>query len=888
MRENLIKSDAEFNRILKNMRGVDFSGNKESVDKRYAYLENMYRDYSAGGGDLIESVPGFRMIHSGVQINGIHLQITQDGKRYLIINDGGELYRCSADKLDVPTRLGDDTLLDLDKKSYAFNFGGRLYVSDTYNFHAIEADGSISQVTDDAESAPYVPTVYMNGAEYEQRNLLSAMFYEKHYMETVANYTRGTSTLLFRIIDEKNRLCSVSGILDNPDVVHIPAQILLGDQKYSVVRVEMEAFSNKNRIRIVRIADSITTIGASAFYGCISLEMVLGGAGLTEIRRRAFANTPLESIYLSGAIKLIGDDAIPSEAVVEYELDMDSYKAVEGAPKENVLYGVVKDSLDIEIKIRSKVTSIDSVTLDGREISYNVMRDQDNFITGVWISYVDKSVWTGSTLSILCHADTLAEQPDGVGKSFIERTTKANKDFTRTLKRCSRSTVIDDRVFLWGNPDYPSVIFYSNREDGAAKGLYFGALNYIDEGVGAEVLSVLGFSGGVLVFSRGGNDGECIRLYTPEESTNDPNRVIFKISEAHRGNLPLGAAINHGNEALYVTKNGLSEIGERSLYRSGSIEVRSTAVTAMLARENLSKATLCHWCGYVVLSLDGRMYLADTRATANFGGGKEYEWFFLQGVGTYRNDSRVYRYATMAHHDYIVSDTPDAIVKEEVWSEGTDSGTVFFVNSEEGKIEVYPTEEYSGGDFYPAEITLGFDDRLIFSTGCGDVCVFNNDMRGVAPARIVADPDFDPVEYEKAMGKRIHPDFYAFYNHSPRYALVCAYDDCGVPHLKKSTVKRSLAVKLAILGGGRILCEVGCDGGGYHPVGSVDGVSDFSTLSFATSPFGDAGRLTVALPERERGWVEKSIALYSEDFRSPFGVYSIGYRYRISGRIKNS
>jgi hypothetical protein len=46
--------------------------------------------------------------------------------------------------------------------------------------------------------------------------------------------------------------------------------------------------------------------------------------------------------------------------------------------------------------------------------------------------------------------------------------------------------------------------------------------------------------------------------------------------------------------------------------------------------------------------------------------------------------------------------------------------------------------------------------------------------------------------------------------------------------------------------------------------------------------------MTAALPERERGWVEKSIALYSEDFRSPFGVYSIGYRYRISGRIKNS
>ena len=889
MRENLIKSDAEFNRILENMRGVDFSGNKKSVDKRYSYLENMYRDYSAGGGDLIESVPGFRRIHSGSRINGLHLQITKDGRRYLVINDGGELYRCSADTLDEAAWLGDDALLDFSKKSHAFNFGGRLYIGDTYNFHAAEADGSISLVEDDADCAPYVPTVYMNRAKHEQRNLLSAMFYEKHYIENVESFVRGTPALLYRITNARDRLCTVCGIRDNPDAVHIPSRILLGEEEYTVVGIDISAFNGKNRIKTVRIADSVTTIGTSAFQGCTSLETVFCGTGVTEIRRHAFSNTSLKNIYLSGAIKRISQNAIPAEATVQYELDADSYDLIEGAPENTVLYGVMFDYPDLGIKIRSKVNRVDAVTLDGRELSYTVLRDQDNFVTEIQVSHIDKSMWIGGTLSILCLADTMAEQPDSDEKSFIGRTAKAKKDFTRTIKRCTHSTVIDGRAFLWGNPDHPGVIFYSHREDSTTKGLYFGVLDYIDEGAGAEILSVLGFSNGILVFSRGGSDGECIRLYTPEEDADDPNRTIFKISEAHRDNFPLGAAINQGTEALYVTKDSLSAIGERSLYRSGSIETRSTAVAAMLAREDLSKAALCRWCGYVVLSLEGRMYLADTRATANFGGGKEYEWFFLRGVGTYRNDKRVYRYSGTAHDGYLLSKTPDAIVTDEVWSEGDGrGGTIYFVNGEEGKIEVYPTEEYSGGNFYPAEITLGFDDRLIFSTGCGDVCVFNNDMRGVAPERISSDPDFDPAEYEKAMGKRIHPDFYAFYNHSPRYALVCAYDDCGVPHLKKSTVKRSLAVKLAILGGGQILCEVDCDGGGYHPVGSVDGVSDFSTLSFATSPFGDAARLTVALPERERGWVEKSIALYSEDFRSPFGVYSIGYRYRISGRIKNS
>ena len=88
METNLIKSDREYNRILENMRGVDFSGKAGAKKGRYAYLENMYRDYTAGKGGLIESVPGFRRIYSGSSINGLHLQTTADGERYVIIHDG--------------------------------------------------------------------------------------------------------------------------------------------------------------------------------------------------------------------------------------------------------------------------------------------------------------------------------------------------------------------------------------------------------------------------------------------------------------------------------------------------------------------------------------------------------------------------------------------------------------------------------------------------------------------------------------------------------------------------------------------------------------------------------------------------------------------------------
>ena len=169
------------------------------------------------------------------------------------------------------------------------------------------------------------------------------------------------------------------------------------------------------------------------------------------------------------------------------------------------------------------------------------------------------------------------------------------------------------------------------------------------------------------------------------------------------------------------------------------------------------------------------------------------------------------------------------------------------------------------------------------------VCVFNTDMRGVPPEQVSSSPDFDAEEYARTMGNRIHPYFYDFALHAPRYALITAADDCGIPHLRKSTVRRSLILKLATFLGGRVHCEVGCDGRGFKRVASVDsGRADISSLSFMSSTFDSGDSVSIAMPEGERGWVEKSIALHANDFRSPIGVYSISYRYKISGRIKNS
>ena len=93
----------EYSRCYTDMRGVDFTGDGGTVSpSRFAYLENMYRDYDGEGAGLTESVPGYRSLVSlGAPLYSIHRQKTKDGD-ILILHAGTSLYRLPVSQRDTP------------------------------------------------------------------------------------------------------------------------------------------------------------------------------------------------------------------------------------------------------------------------------------------------------------------------------------------------------------------------------------------------------------------------------------------------------------------------------------------------------------------------------------------------------------------------------------------------------------------------------------------------------------------------------------------------------------------------------------------------------------------------------------------------------------------
>ena len=156
------------------------------------------------------------------------------------------------------------------------------------------------------------------------------------------------------------------------------------------------------------------------------------------------------------------------------------------------------------------------------------------------------------------------------------------------------------------------------------------------------------------------------------------------------------------------------------------------------------------------------------------------------------------------------------------------------------------------------------------------------------PKRLLNDPDFDVSEYKREHGRRIHRDFYTFDGHAVKYAVKTAFDDCGIPHATKSTSKHSLCLKLKSYGGSEITVAVYTDKGEYlEPTSVPSGEIDFSDMDFARISLSTEDYFTLPIAEKVKNWIEKQIAIYSESFASPIGIYSITYRYSPTGRIKN-
>ena len=893
-----LSTGREYHRIYRDMQGVDLSGGQNAAGVRFAFLQNMYRDWEGDGDGGVESVPGFRRLLSlSKPVRRFFTQRTEDGE-YLIFHAGDTLYRLPLAGRDDPSTL--QTLRVVGNTvGCGFCNGDTFYYLSGGHITVVGPGGLAAEVGDALAAKPYVPLTRRNGTPCEQRNLLSLGFREETDIATRIPFSYGTPGLAYSLdptATDASVLLSGRGTATEAEI-HVPAYVRFHGVLHRVGGIAPGAFARDAVITSLTVAEGgVSVIGEDAFRECAALTQVVLGDGVSGIGVNAFYSCRLlEGFYFTPSCRTVGNNALglcPMLTTLHYAGTDSEFSAFDEGSYFRNLYTIEASSPYPTVKlcfpVYSAAASVSKVNVGGSNRAFTCETEGD-FVTAVVVTLPQETDLQNTTLTL---TGTLTE-----GK---ERTTAETPDFftrfpgtsgTAAVAGCTVAEVFDGRVFLSGNPALPGVVFYSqDARTGGNCPTYFGIYNYFQDGIGhIGVRDMLAAGAALMVFKDGDDGGGSIFYHTAKSTDSALIPKIYPTLYVHVGLPALGPAVTFFDDPLFLSAEGVTALEKPSVSTERRAVVRSSRIAERLLSEDLRHADVAVAGGYLAVLCGGRIYLADGRRICRQENGElGYEWYLLDGVGTCTGDTRVYRYASVAPPGYEVAPVTDIPVTGEVMSVTEEDGTVVRYVAERGhKFAVYATEEFTGGVFSPATTLHGTGHLLFFGTETGHICLFNTDKRGVAPDRIRNAADFDSAAYAAAYGRRIHPDFYDFDRHAPRYALKTAPDDCGIPHLTKDTVRRSLTVRCRTSAPAAVTAEVGTDRGGFRQVTVFPGGTlSFRDMDFSALVLDGAEEVTVPLAEGEKRWVEKQIALYADGFRAPIGVTSIAFRYTVGGRIK--
>ena len=895
IKRNKYSSEAKYNTVYTDMRGVDFSGDGSGISRnRFAYLENMYRDYDGDGSGAPESIPGFRRIaRFASPINGLFSSIGKDGDALVTVHAADSIFQFKEkdlDSLDVMSPLCSAR----NAKSTSYCQGDSLFILDGKSIIRICDDyaGEIS----DTGGGVYIPTTYINGQEYEQRNLLTRKVYESTYLGSSDFHVFASPGLKYLITDSEKLTCKVVGTSDGSESeIHIPGRIKIADTDYSVTEIDAKSFRGNDAVKAVYVGLGVKVIGRFAFSRCSNLEKVVLSDTVHTLGDAAFADcTSLSYFHLGAGCTHLGNGLFSfcsNLSSISYSGTETTFTAIEGTTvlgERSISYEENVTSITVGLDIYSPAISVEAVKIDGAEYEFEAIL-HNGLCKTVKLRIDDKSAIDGKEAIIEATLSSKKSDYIGAYSGFTASSFTDGSNVSAAILECTVAETFDGRIFLTGNPSYPGLCFYSCADKtGKNNPLYFGELNYFSDGLGKFSNTALLSAGDSLAVFKSGDDGGSIFYHTPKETGIDLIPKIYPVSYIHSGICAKGSVISFFDDPLFVTENGISALSKKQINLERSIATRSRRVNRMLLSEKLSSVLLAVWQGYLVVAAGEHIYLADSRMTFTGDmGNMEYEWYYLSGIGTHVGHRQIYRYASVPHPDFDACDTPDSIAEGEVKNVIINHVGHCYVEKDGKRYEVYPTNEYTGGTFSPLSRILSVGEHLFFATESGDICVFNNDKRGVLPKEIAS--LYRDTDATEILGKRIHPYYYLFDGHRPRYAVTFKKDDCGIPHLEKNTVKHSLVLKCRALSSGTLRCECGSDSVGYSEAAKFPCADIFfADFDFANMTFITLDTCTVPIADKTKGFIEKQISVYSDEDSCPFGIYTAAYRFTVKGRIKKN
>lgn len=858
-----LQSKTAYNAYYGDFRGIDFSSDHTQVHKqRLAYAVNMYKDYQSGQGHALETIPGFRRrveLPDAPAIYGIHRIVFREGGEEItkvLIHAGKKLYHWH----NYPLSINVETKENITLPEYSEEVSG-VFIFNIPLGQNVYSIREISLVN----GKPLV------GYSFNRESHILTIESSELVKDDRLNLTYVEGEIADALFEGMNERRSASFIFNNRLYLIDGKNYLVYDGE-SVRNVIDEAYVPTTYINIIPAGENAD----------IGREYEQRNMLQPKFKHTFIADGETKEFYMNeNALEEICEVKLYGEATTDYTADLENGKiSFATAPKKPEDAGYTEFYAGVEVTAKRTFKSVSGVT-EEREHIYELITE------------------------------------------------------------CTLACVFDNRVFFSGNPAYPNHVFFCGRNiTGYIDPTYFGVYNYMQDGVGiSPITGMIPVADTLMVLKGDTQQDGSVFFHSAQQTGEDITPVIYPSTQGLNGIGCLGACINFLDDPIFVSRLGVEGVGQLSVRYERAIEHRSSLVDAKLVNEDLKNAMLEEWNGYLVLLVDGKIFLADSRQkyTSDLGT-PQYEWYYLEGIGTYSGQYPEYKYTAQNYpelsgamvrwcqrcrkkaiececgdSDGILSlplTLADAVYDAELDETQDLTGTIanspdiegnsdvvvysdivecvidetsYYVLADYKIHEVYDsvTDEFIryeallcegkgnkiGGVFHPAMFIKTMESNLFFGTGDGIVCSFNFDMR-----------DEEGV---------IAPRYYNFDERTIVSGCATKMDNCDIPHMMKTTVKKSTVIKTKAMQTSAVKIRVRTNKKFYNQIARINSTMfSFDSMDFSDFSFITNAQSLFSIKEKEKKWVEKQYYIYSDEYMKPFALFYLCYRYIIAGRYK--
>lgn len=285
--------------------------------------------------------------------------------------------------------------------------------------------------------------------------------------------------------------------------------------------------------------------------------------------------------------------------------------------------GVILEDVNMLTGIRKNTFSADGESTEYYLDAQNIDAD---FQPIVLIDDKEVTAFTVDTTKGMIKFATAPTKPLTDGQDNVEITFRRTiPGYRDRINKCTLLQVFDNRVFFSGNQDYPNTVWHSSLNNPA----YCSDLDYYPEGLDlSPVTGMVAGNNALWVFKEPSQANTTVFYHNPVIDADYGKVYPSTHSSITTG--CIGGAINFNDDIAFFSDRGMEAING-DVTTEQVIAHRSSMVDSKLLNEvGYRNMLLEEWEGYLLVILDNKVYLADSRNLFLNQNHNEYEWFYWE------------------------------------------------------------------------------------------------------------------------------------------------------------------------------------------------------------------------------------------------------------------